>query len=305
MAENAPTNGMNEIENSLKVINSLSSSDIASRYSKWKESVLSGTPIEKLSLEVKQLIGGCLFMTMRFKGGSFYRARKNFKNRMFINTSELWYPPSASINKLGRANPIGVPMLYICQDGRTALFETQVKPGEHVMIAELKIKDGHSLNLQEVGVIDYLQLDQFRGFDSLRIEKFKSIGCTDRGIENVFTIHRILREEFMIDVPQGCEQLYSVSVAITNFLLTFNNADGIIYPSLRSRNDYNIALKSSVADNSVQVTRIDGVLIDGSSSDTIEFRHLVTSKEILPDGRILWTDKISGLNWAPIGTNLA
>ncbi len=67
----------------------------------------------------------------------FFRARINTSNEPF-NIAEMG-KPGENITSNGRANPIGIPYLYIASDINTAISEIRGHKGEVVTIAEFQI----------------------------------------------------------------------------------------------------------------------------------------------------------------------
>jgi len=68
---------------------------------------------------------------------TWYRARICSDDGAFT-TSEMGAPPARKARH-GRANPAGIPYLYLASDERTALAEVRPHPGERVSIAEFSV----------------------------------------------------------------------------------------------------------------------------------------------------------------------
>ncbi len=73
----------------------------------------------------------------------FYRARINTSDKPF-KISELGKPPKNLVSN-GRANPIGIPYLYVASSIDTAISEIRGHKGEVVTIAEFQIKSNLEL----------------------------------------------------------------------------------------------------------------------------------------------------------------
>lgn len=202
------------------------------------------------------------------------------------------------ITKLGRANEIGSSILYTSQDPRTALFESSLSPGQHVVVSEIALKENEKINLQHIGIYEELLNPRIQKLRQQRDEDLLSQGFNQNGIHNILLIHRLLAEEFMRNVLAGNENEYSVSVAISKFLLSYEECDGLIYPSKKSKNDYNIALKPSSADKKLRIKRCYGLQIGDSNNETISFLHIKSAENIDFTGNITWSDSdMHPLDW--------
>jgi len=79
-------------------------------------------------------------------GNLLYRARIQ-PGDMAIPLNEMGRPPAASA-KNGRANPVGIPYLYVASTPETAIAETRPHPGDLISVAQLRvISPLHLLNL--------------------------------------------------------------------------------------------------------------------------------------------------------------
>ena len=116
-------------------------------------------------------------------------------------------------------------------------------------------------------------------------------------------IHKLLGEEFLRDVSSGNEQEYAVSVAIAEFLLSYEGADGLMFPSKRSPYDYNIVVKPEVADKNLHVSRVYGLQARNTSMTDIEFHYRKASSAIQSNGKIEWHagTTLPDLDWNSAG----
>lgn len=87
------------------------------------------------------------------KGTKFYRARKN---KGFNNYSlNDFGPPPIGKSTLGRANPVGIPYLYIASNIYTALAEVNPFLNDEISVCELKTKKDLSIcDLSKNFIID-------------------------------------------------------------------------------------------------------------------------------------------------------
>lgn len=290
--------------NQLKYINDLNPKQIERRVSQWRKLAKARTSIKHLSVKVGSLCKHVPFQTIKTLDQSkYFRGREARDANYFSNVSELWYPPAQSIKRLGRANQKKSPMLYVSQDGRTALFELGLGVGAHVAIAEISTKNANSLHLQVVGIFNDLLKTNLGALEDTQPESFRELGCDDNGIANMKTIHRLIGEEFMREVSPNSTKDYAVSVAVANFLLSYDPADGLVYPSKRSPNDYNVVIKPQRADLKLFVKRVYGLKVEGAENGQVKFRYVKASDAISSDGEINWNEgpDLPTLDWNSAG----
>lgn len=90
---------------------------------------------------LKRIIG---FLDTRIKTGEvFYRARIS-EDQQHIPCSKMGIPP-ARLAKNGRANPIGIPYLYVAKEEKTAVFEIKPKVSDTVVIGEFFVLETLSI----------------------------------------------------------------------------------------------------------------------------------------------------------------
>lgn len=285
-------------------INKLSVAQIYERIRRWTELSASGISVDALIPEVRNLCGQILFETLQMPGDvKFYRARVAEDHLYFDNISALWHPPKHAVRTLGRANRQESPVLYLAQDGRTALFETHPAIGQNVGIAEIRLRPGETLNLQHVGVLGNLTSGNFSAVSKKWDKRLKGLGLTRNGIRNVKLIHNLLAKEFMRDVAVGRPQDYVVSVAIAEFFLSYARTDGLLFPSKRSPNDFNIVVKADSADNKLRVDRVYGVEVVDNSPGAMSFKYQNASTFIDSNGVISWATGsiLPPLDWNSAG----
>ncbi|MDC4227713.1 MAG: RES family NAD+ phosphorylase [Candidatus Manganitrophus sp.] len=70
-------------------------------------------------------------------GSDLYRARIQIDDSA-IHLSEMGRPP-AELARNGRANPVGIPYLYVASTPETAIAETRPHPGDLISVAKFKV----------------------------------------------------------------------------------------------------------------------------------------------------------------------
>lgn len=133
-------------------------------------------------------------------GVTLYRGRLTPLGESFP-IAEMGAPPP-KLTRAGRANPVGIPYLYLAFDLETCLYETRVSNHTHVSIGAFRVRDDLKvLNLAEVKPLDffstYEEIDEsdqhavrvslHRYLQSLGEELRRPIRSTDETIDYVPT----------------------------------------------------------------------------------------------------------------------
>lgn len=284
--------------------NKLKTADILTRFETWKLRISEGATIDEMKPAIQNLMEGCGFQTLTTSNGKFFRARKNIQENLFDNITDLWYPPANMVKQMGRANRAGESRMYIAQDGRTALFEMGLKEGEFVTIGQLNVKRGQSLNLIFLNTLENLNHKPFNRHISNRANRKKIYKYNNQGVENMNLIHTLLSKEFMRIDSDNPESAYTLSVAVAECILSYPRADGMIYPSLKSANDYNIVLKSQNADRKLELKRCDFLKVTHNRGKEVILNRFSTTSSIdSSTGVIHWTNQLDeDLDWNSTGT---
>lgn len=181
---------------------------------------------------------------------AIFRVRKIKNGNHHLRQSELWHPPASNITRIGRANNIGVPILYCSLDSETAIRETSILPGDTFSLASYEIRP----------------LDDNRMSSIVIREPSPILGQNNDFFEIGAELSKFMVREFTRPVSQGEEHLYKRSCAIAEILLELPYKDSIIYPSMRNPEAINIAIKSSSAKERVKLTQILTCEMQGDQS---------------------------------------
>lgn len=277
--------------------NRLTINEIINRFTEWKKLVDEEASIDELKKAVFSLITGCGFMTISADKGKLYRARKNSNDNFFTHVSELNYPQKHLVKNMGRANRKNESIMYLAQHGSTALFEINAELNDYITVSEWEIKE--KLNLMFISSSEVSNISSLSNIINNKDSQFRGTNYNQQGIENINFIHRLLHEEFIRPDNDNPEKTYKLSTAIAETLLDYKEADGLIYPSVKSKNDLNIVLKPKSADNKIKITRCDILKITERVNSDLTFLHLYKRSKIdYQTGEIIWFDsKESGLDW--------
>lgn len=270
-------------------LNQMSIRDVDRLIGAIVSSAENGATVDELRSTVVRLATHCPFETFVHKSPlRVLRAQKLDDERFCDNISRLSYPPPHLIRKLGRANRESSPILYAAPHGRTVIFESRPVNGGFFAIIEYSLRNGTFLNMQHVGLIGTNFGHLSHKSRLLQHGYPQKMGLTKYGIRNVLRIHQNLGRLFMRDILDGNESEYAITVSIAEFLLSYPASDGLIFPSKRSSNDYNFAIKPKSADEKLIANRVFGFqVVDASKTDAV-IRHLATSERIDGNGNIEW-----------------
>lgn len=86
-------------------------------------------------------------------GDSFYRARIHYKKTDTFGVDDMGAPKKED-SKSGRANPEGIPFLYLSEEAKTTLYETRVIKHDVVSVGEFKIVGKDPLYVEDLTDID-------------------------------------------------------------------------------------------------------------------------------------------------------
>ncbi len=79
-----------------------------------------------------------------------YRARIHQEENQDAYPIDKMYTPPAEKTSAGRANPLGIPYLYLSEDPKTTLYETRASFLDDVSIGTFKIKDGKQVKIVDL-----------------------------------------------------------------------------------------------------------------------------------------------------------
>ena len=74
------------------------------------------------------------------EGSIFYRARVIPSGMKELSTKEMSCPPNNKATA-GRANPLGIPYLYLCQDVETTYYEVRALYLDRLSVAQFRVKE--------------------------------------------------------------------------------------------------------------------------------------------------------------------
>jgi hypothetical protein len=214
-----------------------------------------------------------------------YRARRLKADSEPNNVSQLWHPQPLQVTRFGRANLPYQPLLY-CTDGvLTAINEVSGKVGDRIALLEMVLasKDRRP----EVFSLGELRHRYRTKTSMLGIERDTVLRrMRDLGIDTKLAL---LIDGFFADVfRHPGEALYPLTVAITQYLISAEFVDGIIYATVAGGRGANLALKPASARHLLSLRRAKVVRLIASHGAAFVARDEMVSERIAPDGHITW-----------------
>ena len=91
-------------------------------------------------------------------GSSFYRARIHYRESDEFGVDDMG-APDREFCKSGRANPEGIPFLYLSEETKTTFYETRVIKHDVVTVGEFKIEGTAPLYVEDLTDIDLDDLE--------------------------------------------------------------------------------------------------------------------------------------------------
>ncbi len=196
------------------------------------------------------LFGKCLGADESQVPSEFYRGRMCEPDSPY-GPDAMGAPPK-KLATSGRANPRGIPYLYVASDKETAIHELRPHPGEHVCVAHFAITDKlHLADLRN----PQKTVSPFRLEESELVEYYGHIPYLSE-------LGRELSEPVL---PRAAELEYLPSQYLSEFI-KHCGFDGLIYESaMGSGTNYALFSEDKVKAMDVTMYRIDATNVDFSA----------------------------------------
>ena len=156
----------------------------------------------------------------------FYRARIHTDKEKIFTKNDLLAPPK-EICKGGRANPEGIPYLYLCKDMETTLYETRSAYTDEVSVGLFKLNDGERLSFADFTENNYYSIFGENITDCIKRKLLK----------------RHISEDLSKPMRRFDSKLeYIPTQFICEFIRFYSDADGIQFNSSIHRNGINVVV---------------------------------------------------------------
>lgn len=208
-----------------------------------------------------------------------YRIRKLKEEDHFIPLKALskeqdaWNPPSECVTKLERLNDIGESLLYTSLDPNTPVEEMGIKDGERFLLIVYKAK--RDVKVAYIGY--WKECPELSREENLKMRM----------------IHNILNDIFTKEVGQGTEYLYRASARIAKdyFDCPPVMQDAWCYPSIASKQGYNICFRPENARDILELLGVQICTVDRSDNSTYTYHCQAVA---------VWNTLKSGFDYYPV-----
>lgn len=187
------------------------------------------------------------------KGSTFYRARITPYGITMLNESEMGCPPKERATA-GRANPLGIPYLYLCKNVETTFYEVRAVYLDKVSVGEFEI-------IHDLNIVDF----------SSRINLFYTYTDSDSNENLSDTVKRkIILDKISHDLSKPLRRFDTeIEYVPTQLICEYckqNGADGIQFNSSLHQSGVNVVLFNPSDAKCVGVSswEIKKVIIEGT-----------------------------------------
>ena len=255
--------------------------------------------VDDLKLLLRDLLWAYSCFTISVNGErSIYRARRHLPNERekALDSVEEVYPHAKYIKTLGRANRERVPIFYFSIDPVIALHECKAAPGDVFTILECKTSGVTETLLVPIGIHDLLKKHNKKiggDFPEPAVRLKELFENDEINLRKYGLIDKFVVEEFLRVVETGNEHEFKLTIAIAEFLFSFETdigpVDGIAYPSIASDwYNANIAFRPEAFRRLCKPVNCRWQRIEGSKPDLGFSVGELIAKEVNEDGQIKW-----------------
>jgi hypothetical protein len=263
------------------------------------------------SHRIGRVIDQYMFQVRHVQLTGIYRARLNLPGELFSAASQLWYPPIETVLRPSRLNGIGQVRFYASSMPNTAVFELRPKAGDvfTVLLATTRSRQVVSLNVAFIGLERSLapEVQHFTDRDSFRRSPTFRERLAPANYKKWLLIDDYLSEIFGLEVPDGEEHRYKLTIALANLLFDAPGVDGVNYPSVAtSDHGINVCMNPAAADREFApleawVVEVGEKAVHPKSGMPLWRVHFIRrSHEIGPDGSITWRRPGEGIDQSEI-----
>lgn len=184
------------------------------------------------------------------RGSMFWRARL-IESEIYPNISDLGYPPP-ELAKQGRLNDRGAPCFYIATRKETALLEIGATEGQLVQLAGFRIRYESPLRFAVIGEYANVQKNGYMHFAGRDPEM--AIAKMLNAMPRQEALKKLYIDKFFASVlaaPNASANGYMFSRALARAIYSRVGVAGIVYPSVKDRGGFNIAVQATPSDRSL------------------------------------------------------
>lgn len=240
--------------------------------------------IEESRAKLKPFFQGYIVVAPIFNPGMLvFRARKVDEHRPEL-LSEIAAPPAPKSLVNQRCNRSGQPLFYCSSDRSGPFFELHAREGDRMVLSTWKTTKPLLTNRVGFTPAAFTALGSVRecpkwGSDP---EKYTETELNQK-IEN------FLAEKFTQDIHAGEEDLYKLTIAITEELIPGELFGGLLYPTIpMNGNGDNLALKPAFVSGGLSFVRAEYLVVKRIEGMKMEFDVLDTAISSDENDSILW-----------------
>jgi len=189
-------------------------------------------------------------LSLQFDRGSMFWRARIVDREIYPNISDLDYPPPY-IAAQGRLNALGEPCFYIAARKETALAEIAATEGQLVQLAAFRITNEAPIRLAVIGEYANVQKNGYMHFAGRDPEMV--IAKILNAMPRQEALKKIYIDRFFASVladPDASSNGYMYSRALARSIYSRVGAEGIVFPSVKDRGGFNIAVQAEASDRS-------------------------------------------------------
>ena len=189
-------------------------------------------------------------LSLEFGRGSIFWRARSIEEDVYPNIADLDYPPPERARR-GRLNDAGVPCFYIAARKETALVEIGATEGQLVQLAGFRVTTESPIRLVVIGEYANVQKNGYMHFAGR--DPDMAISRTLNSMTRQEGLKKIYIDKFFASVladPEASTSGYMLSRALGQAIYSRISAEGIVFPSVKDRGGFNVAVKAEPSDRS-------------------------------------------------------
>jgi len=230
-------------------------------------------------------------LSLQFGRGSIFWRARLIDGESYPNISDLDYPP-ANFARQGRLNDGGAPCFYIAARKETALAEVGATEGQLVQLAGFRIKSESPIRLAVIGEYANVQKSGYMHFAGRDPEM--TIAKNLNAMPRQEALKRLYIDKFFASIladPEASENGYMFSRSLAQSLYSRVGVKGIVFPSVKDRGGFNIAVQADASDQSFHnVSCLVARMGAPRQFGLIEFAIVKSAEQLDNDGNFVWQE---------------
>lgn len=231
-------------------------------------------------------------------GSIFWRGRKCDNLDGWKNVSDVWYP-QPGVAKAGRLNNPYEPLLYLSSRRFTVFSEVRAKPADVIHILGCRIKEGKNIRIGLIGDLFHVYRT---GLSMISSEVGRLLNNTLNSFDYEVGRSIVYVDAFLASVlrdPGASPNAYLFTRILGDLLLKkVIEVKSLFYPSIVQEGGMNLAVGSSVADDTIEVVTSSLVKIEEELGyGMYQYSHVRNCTAIDTDGNFRWEDAGHQRGW--------